>query len=343
MTYLSQEKMSASELSKRAGICFDNGEFEEAIKSWEELLKCKYDQTVILRMAAVAWHQCKNESMSLDFLKRLTPADRDGRKCKWFTKALYNELCELVEKYGRLGMKEAAFSIYFVLRENSFFSFGSDGTLDELYSRELSSPSIQLLRQKLRILREKVFRLAERDSALGKMLKSAKGRFDKSDDGQQEFVDSDSENEFDASDSDDIESEEWDDDYDDEDYEDDFEVTDSLPRLEKEVQILQWIEKTILEKEQEWVTTSSVSEYMKFFNDRKIIEHLEELLSEVEPVLDKFSDYSEKSVSEVKDFLGSFLPGSIRDKVCNDDYLDVVRLENGLERKLLLFIRYCYR
>ena len=82
---------------------------------------------------------------------------------------------------------------------------------------------------------------------------------------------------------------------------------------------------------------------MALFNDRKIIDHLEKLLVEIEPVLDKFADYSTNSVSEVKDFLGSFLPGVIRDKICNDEYLDVVRLENDLERKLLLFVRYCYK
>lgn len=342
MTDLSHEKATGTELSKRAQICFENGEFEEAIKSWEELLKEKYDQTVILRMAAVAWHQCKSEKMALDFLGRLAPDDRAGRKCKWFTKSLYNDLCELVEKYGRLGMKEAAFSIYFILRENTFFSFASDGTLDELYSRELSSPSIQLLRQKLRVLREKVFRLAERDSALGKMLKSAKGRFDKSDDEKKEPVDnvvhSDRESYADSSDF--SEADEWDED---EYYYDEPDLPDALPRMEKEVQILQWIEKKLLVKELEWVKSSGVGEYIKLFNNRKIIDHLEELLVEVEPVLDKFATYSGKSLSEVKDFLGSFLPGSIRDKVCNDDYLDVVRKENALERKLLLFVRYCYR
>ena len=333
---------SVSELKKRALDYFDNGEFEQSIKSWEDVLSIEHDDSVVLKLAAVSWHQCLDGPRALEYLALLSEKGKNGHRCQWFLKSMASELQVFIEKYSRLSMKEPAFTLFTLLRRDEFSSNISSAVVHDIYSRELISPVVQLIRSRLRVLREKLFRLAEKDSALGKMLKSARGRME---DSSQSPDDEDAPEEptdttLFEDDCDDGNFDE--DDYDYEDAAPDDETLSRLPRLEKEVQILQWIEGRILEKELEWAYRSSPQEYMKLFNDTAILGRLEELLLETEPVLDKFADYSIHSVSEIKDFLGSFLPGSIRDRVCNNEYLDVVRMESHLERKLLLFIRVAY-
>jgi len=390
MTSTHSKKNSQNNHNKNASLCFEKGEFEEALNLWEKVLKSGNNDSVTLKMAAVAWHQLHDEKRTLNYIRKVSKEGQKNRRCQWFLKSLLSELCSLIEKYGALSMKEAAFSIFRVLSDNNLLFSLNDVALDEIYSKALPSPSIQILRRRLRTLREKAFRLAEKDSTFGKILKSARDQFsgsksqasepndnksnnDNSDDENfndhncdddydnnslkdktcrdkgNDYEDDDGENGY--YEDDDGENDYYEDDdsendyYEDDDYDNNYEAEDTsviLAQMEKEIQLLEWMERTILEKELKWVRRIKILEYLEFYNNRKVVLTFEELLSTVEPILDKFTEYEDGAISEVKDFIGSFLPTSIRDKVCNNEYLDVVRLENDLERKLMYFLRQTY-
>ena len=86
----------------------------------------------------------------------------------------------------------------------------------------------------------------------------------------------------------------------------------------------------------------SPERYRELAEDEAGFRDFRELLDEVEPILDGFADYAEGFHVEWKDFLGSFLPGRVRDKVVDQRYLELIARQDELVSRVRAFFRERY-
>ena len=299
----------AREEADRARCLYDAGQYDEALEAWEKSLASAYSRRTILRMSATAWHRKGDDLSAFAYLERLNEKDKRSSEVKILKRTIRIGLVERIKKYVRLGLRKAAFEELVKLKGLSVGDEKTTAELEEIFVEFLSSPWVRLLRERLRKNTGLSFRMQEKDSPVWKLLRQARGRMEDDDELEAEVLPDD---------------------------------PSLLPRVQKETAMLRWLEDLILQRERRIVDVFSPDQFAELLEDREGLEEFERLIERLEPILDKHASYSEESHFEVKDFLGSFLPDSLRDKVCNEAYLDVVRMENEIERDLAAFLRKRY-
>ena len=299
----------AREEADRARCLYDAGQYDEALEAWEKSLASAYSRRTVLRMAATAWHRKGDDLSAFAYLERLNEKDKKTSEVRILKRTIRIGLVERIKKYVRLGLRKAAFEELVKLKGLSIGDEKTTAELEEIFVEFLSSPWVRLLRERLRKNTGLSFRMQEKDSPVWKLLRQARGRMEDDDELEAEVLPDD---------------------------------PSLLPRVQKETAMLRWLEDLILQRERRIVDVFSPEQFAELLEDREGLEEFERLIERLEPILDKHASYSEESHFEVKDFLGSFLPDSLRDKVCNEAYLDVVRMENEIERDLAAFLRKRY-
>mgnify|MGYP001554070950 CR=1 FL=1 len=299
----------AREEADRARCLYDAAQYDEALEAWEKSLASAYSRRTILRMSATAWHRKGDDLSAFAYLERLTEKDKKSSEARILKRTIRIGLVERIKKYVRLGLRKAAFEELVKLKGLSVGDEKTTAELEEIFVEFLSSPWVRLLRERLRKNTGLSFRMQEKDSPVWKLLRQARGRMEDDDELDAEVLPDD---------------------------------PSLLPRVQKETAMLRWLEDLILQRERRIVDVFSPDQFAELLEDREGLEEFERLIERLEPILDKHASYSEESHFEVKDFLGSFLPDSLRDKVCNEAYLDVVRMENEIERDLAAFLRKRY-
>ncbi len=299
----------AREEADRARCLYDAGQFDEALEAWEASLASAYSRRTIIRMAATAWHRKGDDLSAFAYLERLSERDKKSSEVKILRRTIHVGLVERIKKYVRLGLRRAAFEELVKLKGLTGGDERTAAELEEIFVEYLSSPWIRLVRERLRKNTGLSFRMQEKDSPVWKLLRQARGH-----------VSEDEEDELDV-------------------LPDDPSL---LPRVQKETAMLRWLEDLIMQRERRIVDVFSPEQFSELLEDRAGLEEFERLIERIEPILDTFASYSEETHFEVKDFIGSFLPDSLREKVCNEAYLDVVRMENEIERDLAVFLRKHY-
>ena len=299
----------AREEADRARCLYDAGQYDLALEAWEKSLASAYSRRTILRMAATVWHRKGDDLSAFAYLERLKDRDKKSSEVRILQRTIRVGLVERIKKYVRLGLRKAAFEELVKLKGLSAGDEKTTAELEEIFVEYLSSPWVRLLRERLRKNTGLSFRMQEKDSPVWKLLRQARGRMEDDEELDEEVLPDD---------------------------------PSLLPRVQKETAMLRWLEDLILKRERRIVDVFSPEQFSELLEDREGLEEFERLIERLEPILDKHASYSEESHFEVKDFLGSFLPDSLREKVCNEAYLDVVRMENEIERDLASFLRKRY-
>ena len=303
------KKDLAKSKSERARCLYDAGNYDAALEAWEASLALAYDKKILLRMAATAWHRRGDDSLAFSYLKRLRAGEQDAMEAKILKRTIKNGLIERIKKYVRLGLRRAAFEEMQKVRDMMREDKEVLEDLEDIFTAQLCSPWIKLLRERFRETTGLSFKLQEKDSPVWKLLRQARGK-----------VDGESKNNGKLA----------------------TEDPSYLPRIEKEAAMLSNLEERVMEVERKVLDCYSAEQFIGLLENRQGLEEFEQLLDSMEPILEKFASYSEKSHFEAKDFLASFLPGSWRNRLCNEDYLDVLRRENEVEHRLAKFIRKHY-
>ena len=82
--------------------------------------------------------------------------------------------------------------------------------------------------------------------------------------------------------------------------------------------------------EEKALSSMSVARYGELSEDHEGFLFFEELLASFDGILDEHATYAKGFHVEIKDYLGSFLPDVMRDKVVDDQYLKLVRRQDAL-------------
>jgi len=297
------------ELEGEARARLDADEFEEALKAWQLALDAGgTPRRILLRMAAVALHRLNLPHRALCFIERLDSVDRRATEARMLERAVFANLVVRIRGYVRVGLVVAAFDELSDLWRRTDDSH-LHAELEDIFLDSLASPWLRLLRLRLRRNAGMAFRMREQDSPVWKLLRQARGRVDGDDEVER------------AASSDD---------------------PSQLPRIEKETELLRWLHDEIVPYERSIVEQYSLERYRAIIEDKAGYEVFQGLLNGLEPAIDKYGEYVQRSHLTVKDFLGSFLPQRLRDKVCDEDYLDVLRIEGQVEQDLRVFVRSHY-
>lgn len=258
------------------------------------------------KAVAVAWHELGDASVVLDLLEGLDAEEMQGTELRMLVSDMVGKTAAAVKNRVRYGYRVAAFGdvarLYRRLRPGS----KERKILRQVYLDELALGWTRLLQDRIREAAHGLMREKDRSSALwGKIQDRAlgKGKGGKASDPTAEVA-----------------------------------KVEGGDRLEKELEILRSIETSLGKHEDRALEGMSSTRYRELSEDEEGFRRFRALLDEVTPILEGFEHYAEGFHVEWKDFLGSFLPGSVRDRVVDQRYLDLIARQDELLSRVRAFL-----